>query len=218
MLALIAALTLGWASPVPEWAGKKIALAPPVIASTPKLDEVDAAWTRGEIQRHTFEALGKRLAGFGHLWAPHAAVAKALETADFDPEDPKQRTSEFLANLGKSLGTDVLIAAVVERIDQKNLGTGDILSNIGKHASETRVKVRIWAVDVEHGTLRSAGAESVEGVANGPYFGTTRRDDLIGSPADKGVMIRVVNQKRTEWIGRAIADAMYKTLSPWLAK
>ncbi len=217
MLALLAVFALAWPSPQPPAAGRKIVLAPPVLTSTPRMDEAEIPWIRSEIQRQTLEALGKRFAGHGHLWAPMAPIAKALEAADFDAEDPKQRTAEHLTTLGKALGADAFIVVVVERIDQKNLGSRDILSNAGKPASESHAKMRVWAVDVASGTLRAVGEEPVEGLAKGPYFGTTRRDELVGAPADKGVMIRVVNQKRTEWIGRAIADGVYKTLSPWLA-
>ncbi|MCO5296371.1 MAG: hypothetical protein M9921_05890 [Fimbriimonadaceae bacterium] len=203
------------------WAGAqglKIALLPPSFATdTPRLAEAEPAWVRAEIGRQLLQVLGKSFAGKGHQWASPNAVAQALEALEFDPDEPRTRDVAHLGALGRKLDCDVVLLPVLESISQKNLGTTAILGSSAKPPSETRVRVRLWAMDLKEGTMRVAGREAVEGVAKGPFFGTTRRDEMSGNPADKDVIIRLENRKRAEWIARAATEAIRKSLAFWLS-
>lgn len=217
MRRLLTAIAVGWMAALAGAQGLKVALLPPSFAvDPPRLAETEPAWVRAEIGRQLLQVLGKSYASKGHQWASPAAIAKAMETLEFDPDAKESRTAGALLALGRSLGCDVVLLPSLESIAQKNLGTTAILGGAAKPPSETRVRLRLWAADVREGTLRIAGRDAVEGVAKGPFFGTTRRDEMSGNPADKDVIIRLENRKRAEWIARAATDAIRSSLAFWL--
>lgn len=214
---LAATFALVLAAPLVFAQGLKIALLPPVFSKDPpRMAEVEPIWVRAEIGRQLFQALGKSYVGRGHQWASPTAVAQALGALEFDPDKSATRDAAHLLALGRKLNCEVVLLPVIEGVAQKNQGTTAILGGTAKPASETRVKVRLWAADVREGTLRVAGREAIEGIANGPFFGTTRRDEMSGNPADQDVIIRLENRKRAEWIARAAVEAMRKALGSWL--
>lgn len=195
----------------------KLLVVPLELASVPKIAEFEPTEVELQIYAATWKALGKTFAAKGHVWASPESVAKAFERSTFDPGNSKDRELDSLLALTHSLGCDGLIVVVVEKLEQKNRGSRDILSNAGKAASDTKVRVRVWAADARDGTLRSVGKDVIEGVAEGQFFGTTDRSDLGGSPSDKTVMIQLEGKRRTDAYGRAIADAVKKALGGWLS-
>lgn len=196
--------------------GRKVLLVPVEIASVPKFTEMQPDDVRKQIYEATWKELGKAYAAKGHVWASPESVSEALTRTHFDASAPKDRELDALLALSHTMGCDAVIVVVVERLEQKNRGTGDILSNAGKPASESKVKVRVWAADAREGTLRAVGKDVLEGTSQGQFIGTTKRDEMSGNPVDKTSFIRLENRKRADGYGRAIADAVKKAIGPWL--
>ena len=213
---VLVALLLGFVFASAFGQGRKLLLVPVELNSVPKVAELEPDGVRQQIYEATWKALGQAYAAKGHVWASTESVAKALSKTAFDPGNPKDRELDALLALGGSMGCDGVIVVVVEGFEQKNRGSRDILSNAGKPASETKVKVRVWAADVREGTLRAVGKDVLQGQAQGSFLGTTRRDEMSGNPDDKTLMIRLEGRRRTDAYGRAVADAVKKAVGPWL--
>lgn len=194
----------------------KVLLVPFEIQSVPKYTEATAEEAREQVYEAAWKVLGEAYASKGHVWASPKSVAQAMQRLPFDAGRSKDRELDSLLALGHTMGCDVVIVVVVEKLEQKNRGTRDILSNAGKPASESKARVRVWAADVREGTLRSVGKDVLEGASTGQFIGTTKRDEMSGNPEDKTVFIRLENRKRSEGYGRAIADAVKKALGEWL--
>lgn len=101
-------------------------------------------------------------------------------------------------------GYSRVVVLRLEKWDQKNLSHSAMLSNPNRPKSEMKLQAKFWfvadgAVDPER---------KVEGMAGGPYFGTTDRWETSGSPDAKAYNIRLVNKQRVEAIAAAAWEAI----------
>jgi hypothetical protein len=125
---------------------------------------------------------------------------------------------EVLATLIKAMEPKAvevreLEGAFVRRLDirlrslkQENRSRADLLNDPNRGGSRTEVTVDI--------TFDGSASKGLKGWAKGPYFGTTRRRDLDGTPDAEDLAVQLVNRQRARAVGQAIANALVPVLAP----
>lgn len=190
----------------------KVVVVPVLSTFTPRWEYVDedlvrkaAAETVEVYLRDAFADAHYDLAGFD--------VVKAnLNGLGVDFEKSKQRTADNFAKLGARHEAGFVVLLVIEGFSQRNARTGEMLNNLGGPQSETKAKVRTWLYDAP-GSKMLIDGKTFEGAAKGPFFGTTKRDELSGPPDAVGKMLELENKRRGLWIGRAACVAVNEAIS-----
>lgn len=149
--------------------------------------------------------------------ADHAAygieTATWLQGLGIDLSKPNERGKATFERMALEAKTRFVAYFDIRRITQKNRSEGAILSNLGKPQSETKVEVQVYLFDVEQKLLLCLGSNNgLEGVYEGPYFGTTKKDEISGDPQAKAAIIRNENRKRMEAVGHAVWIAVRERL------
>lgn len=189
----------------------KVAVAPVIATFNPRWEHVDEDLVRKAAAESVELYLRDAFADAHYDLAPFDIVRANLGGLGVDFEKPKQRTPENFAKLGSRHEAGFVAVVIIESFSQKNARPGEMLSNLAGPQSETRAKVKVWLFDVPGNKVLIDG-KSFEGTAKGPFFGTTKSDELSGPPDAVGKMLELENKRRGLWIGRAACAAVNEGL------
>lgn len=107
-------------------------------------------------------------------------------------------------NLGNLEGNpDVTVIRILDW-SHKNRSNEDIINNPNAPKSETKATFGVWRI--VNGQI--TGSRQLETKVGGPYFGTTDKKSMQGSPDAKALAIRLVNRQRSETIGAAVWEGI----------
>lgn len=166
-------------------------------------------WTKEESQDNLVATISKVL-GFHIDKESHAFYglpdgATHVKSAGVDLSKSKERTLDAFSKMAASAKTRFVVFIQVVKIGQKNQKEGAILNNLGKPESDTDVEVIAELFDAEQKfLLRIPSDGSLKATFKGPYFGTTKKDEISGDPQTKAIVIRNENRKRMEAVGQAV--------------
>lgn len=181
----------------------------------PRFPNADKEGVRAEAARVVREKLHQAIREVRYEGFAEDDVKSAILKLQLDLSKAKDRGQRGLKKLGDELGANFIVLATISDVSQQNYEASAVLANLSGAASNTKVKVRVWVLDVPGNKLLLDG-KVLDGVAKGPRFGTTKRDELSGNPADVAANIAHENRRRAEWIGRAAWEAMKPELGSLL--
>ncbi|MBI5707455.1 MAG: hypothetical protein HZC36_10765 [Armatimonadetes bacterium] len=177
----------------------------------PRFPNADKESVRAEAARVVREKLHQAIREVRYEGFAEDDVRAAIQKLQLDLTKAKDRGQRGLKKLGDELGANFVILATISDASQQNYEASAVLANLSGAASNTKVKVRLWLLDVPGNKLLIDG-KVFGGEAKGPRFGTTKREELSGNPADVAASIAQENKRRAEWIGRAAWEAILLAL------
>lgn len=205
---------LGWNSTSQDVPRISIALAPIVNTCDPRFPHADKEFVRAEIDGWIEKLLTRSAESSGYRLIGREKTGSAVKDLGIDFSNGRQRALAQLTGLGKQVEAQFVILILVGKDSQKNAEVSSILSNPGRPQSESKVEVRTWVASVSDAKLLADGSKrAITGIAQGPYFGTTRSGEITGNPDDIAQMILLESKRRAEWLGRAAFSGTMQVLS-----
>ncbi len=193
----------------------RVVVAPVIATFNPRWEYVDEDLVRAKAAETLELYLSAALGDAGYDAPGYDIVRANLKGLSIDFGQSRQRTRANLTALGQRHEAGYVALVVIEGFSQRNASPGTILNDLGKRQSETKSRVKVWLLDASSGKLL-LDSKGYEGVAEGPFFGTTKRDELSGQPDAIGKMLEIENKRRALWIGRAACLAVNEAIGKWL--
>lgn len=214
ILALALTGVLGWDSLPQEAPRLAIALAPIVNTCDPKFPHADKEFVRAEMDGWIEKLLSKSAESSGYRLVGREKTGPAAKDLGIDFANGRHRNLAQLTSLGTQVEVQFVILILVGKDSQKNAEVSSILSNPGRPLSESKVEVRTWVASVPDAKWLADGSKrAITGLAQGPYFGTTRSGEITGNPDDIAQMTLLESKRRAEWLGRAAFSGAMQVLS-----
>lgn len=172
-----------------------------------------ATWTVEESRSNLAAAIsalfGTQMRKLDRTFAGIEQSAELLKIRKIDLSKPKDRTLSTYAVLADELQCRILMVVQVRKIEQRNAKPGEILGNLARPQSATKVEVYAEIFNAETKALATSGTHRpLEATYAGQYFGTTNRDEIHGDPDTRAIVIRNENRKRMEAAAHAVWAAV----------
>jgi hypothetical protein len=195
----------------------RVFVAPVVNTCDPRFANAIKDAVREAMSRITGEYTAAALKDAGYEGPSSGDAKKALEKLEIDFSKGGDRNLGKLVSAGAELGCGFAVLVWIHDCSQENAEQEALLSNLGARQSQSKAKVRVWIADVPGKKLILDGSKvSTEGLAKGPFFGTTRKGELSGNPQDVEFVIMEENRRRATWLGKAACVAVFEAVGPKL--
>jgi hypothetical protein len=208
LVSLLGSLALGQ-SPKP-----RILICPIEVQDRKALPEMLREETQKDIAASVERYIASKLFEGGAELVRAANPEKLLERLKGKAANGKETATSEYAAIAADAEVDAVLFIRLMHWDQKNRKPGEILAAPTKGGSETEVELRAWLFNAKERTLAADGrAKPWSTRIESPFFGTQKRGEMQGNPADEILFIKQINLKRIQ----AISKAAYETVRPSLA-
>jgi hypothetical protein len=176
-----------------------------------KLQQWSEITTRGHLQEAIDAVFAEGFKKQKMSYESQSSGGPAILSGELDWSKAKGKELEWFKSWETRTQARYLLVLQLDKYEQKNASSSDMLSNMAKPPGLTKVEARAFIYDKQSRSLMFIGKDRpVSGEHRGAFFGTRANDEMSGSPQDKEVMVRLENKRRCD----AIARAMWNAFSP----